>query len=75
LADADEVHVIPEAAWVKMPARLSFEAAAMLPCAGVTAYHALFEATQLRPGDTVLSRAPVASRSSASSSSGQRAPA
>jgi hypothetical protein len=26
----------------------------MLPCAGVTAYHALFEATQLRPGDTVL---------------------
>ncbi len=50
---AEEV-VLPEPAWVRMPARLSFEAAATLPCAGVTAYHALFEATQLRPGDTVL---------------------
>lgn len=46
--------VLPELAWVPLPARLSFEAAATLPCAGVTAYHALFEATQLRPGDTVL---------------------
>ncbi|HEX3758432.1 MAG TPA: NAD(P)-dependent alcohol dehydrogenase [Kofleriaceae bacterium] len=50
---AEEV-VLPEPAWVKLPARLSFEAAATLPCAGVTAYHALFEAAQLRPGDTVL---------------------
>jgi len=50
---AEEV-VLAETAWVKLPARLSFEAAATLPCAGVTAYHALFEATQLRPGDTVL---------------------
>jgi NADPH:quinone reductase-like Zn-dependent oxidoreductase len=50
---AEEV-VLPETAWVKLPARLSFEAAATLPCAGVTAYHALFEATRLRPGDTVL---------------------
>jgi NADPH:quinone reductase-like Zn-dependent oxidoreductase len=41
---AEEV-VLPEPAWVKMPARLSFEAAATLPCAGVTAYHALFDAT------------------------------
>jgi NADPH:quinone reductase-like Zn-dependent oxidoreductase len=39
---------------LKVPARLSFEAAATLPCAGVTASHALFEATQLRSGDTVL---------------------
>src|SRR5215470_15915456 len=46
--------VLPEAAWVRMPARLSFEAAATLPCAGVTAYHALFEAARLRTGDTVL---------------------
>ncbi|HEY0479900.1 MAG TPA: NAD(P)-dependent alcohol dehydrogenase [Kofleriaceae bacterium] len=46
--------VLPETAWVRMPARLSFEAAATLPCAGVTAYHALFEGAQLRPGDTVL---------------------
>jgi NADPH:quinone reductase-like Zn-dependent oxidoreductase len=50
---AEEV-VLPESAWVRMPSRLSFEAAATLPCAGVTAYHALFEAAQLRPGDTVL---------------------
>ncbi len=50
---ADEV-VLPESAWVRMPARLSFEAAATLPCAGVTAYHALFEAARLRAGDVVL---------------------
>jgi NADPH:quinone reductase-like Zn-dependent oxidoreductase len=46
--------VLPESAWVRLPARLSFEAAATLPCAGVTAYHALFEAAQLRPGDVVV---------------------
>jgi len=50
---AEEV-VLPETAWVKLPARLSFEAAATLPCAGVTAYHALVEAAHLRPGDVVL---------------------
>jgi NADPH:quinone reductase-like Zn-dependent oxidoreductase len=50
---AEEV-VLPETAWVRIPARLSFEAAATLPCAGVTAYHALFEGHRLRPGETVL---------------------
>jgi NADPH:quinone reductase-like Zn-dependent oxidoreductase len=50
---AEEV-VLPETAWVRIPPRLSFEAAATLPCAGVTAYHALFVAAQLRAGDTVL---------------------
>ena len=50
---AEEV-VLPETAWVKVPAYLSFEQAATLPCAGVTAWHALFEAAALRPGDTVL---------------------
>jgi len=50
---AEEV-VLPEAAWVAIPSRLSFEAAATLPCAGVTAYHALFEAAQIRPGDVVV---------------------
>jgi NADPH:quinone reductase-like Zn-dependent oxidoreductase len=50
---AQEV-VLHETAWVRLPARLSFEAAATLPCAGVTAYHALFEAAQLRAGDVVL---------------------
>jgi NADPH:quinone reductase-like Zn-dependent oxidoreductase len=50
---AEEV-VLPEDAWLVLPDRLSFEAAATLPCAGVTAYHALFEAASLRPGDTLL---------------------
>ena len=50
---AEEV-VLPETAWVRIPPRLSFDAAATLPCAGVTAYHALFEAAQLRAGDVVL---------------------
>jgi NADPH:quinone reductase-like Zn-dependent oxidoreductase len=39
---------------VKMPAALSFEQAATLPCAAVTAWHALFETQPLRPGQTVL---------------------
>jgi NADPH:quinone reductase-like Zn-dependent oxidoreductase len=46
--------VLDERAWVKIPAHLSFEQAATLPCAGLTAYHALFEAAQVAPGDTVL---------------------
>jgi len=50
---AEEV-VLPEAAWLRLPSRLSFEAAATLPCAGVTAYHALFEAAHLRAGDVVV---------------------
>ena len=43
-----------ERAWVKIPEHLTFEQAATLPCAGVTAYNALFEAARLRPGDSVL---------------------
>lgn len=50
---AEEV-VLPESAWVALPSSLSFEAAATLPCAGVTAWHALFEAASLRPGQTLL---------------------
>jgi NADPH:quinone reductase-like Zn-dependent oxidoreductase len=50
---AEEV-VLHERAWVKIPAHLSFEQAATLPCAGVTAYNALFEAATLRPGDSIL---------------------
>jgi len=46
--------VLPETSWVRIPSRLSFGAAATLPCAGVTAYHALFEAASLRTGDVVL---------------------
>jgi NADPH:quinone reductase-like Zn-dependent oxidoreductase len=46
--------VLDEAAWVAIPAHLSFEEAATLPCAGVTAYHALFESAALKPGETLL---------------------
>jgi NADPH:quinone reductase-like Zn-dependent oxidoreductase len=50
---AEEV-VLPERAWVKIPSRYTFEQASTLPCAGVTAWHALFEAATVRPGETVL---------------------
>ncbi len=50
---AEEV-VLHERAWVKIPSRYSFEQGATLPCAGVTAWHALFEAATVRPGETVL---------------------
>ena len=50
---AEEV-VLPEEAWLPIPESLSFEAAATLPCAGLTAYHALFVAAALKPGDTLL---------------------
>jgi NADPH:quinone reductase-like Zn-dependent oxidoreductase len=46
--------VLDQHAWVGVPAHLSFEEAATLPCAGVTAYNALFEAASLKPGDTLL---------------------
>lgn len=43
-----------ENAVVKIPDHLSYEEAATLPCAAVTAYHALFESGRLHPDDTVL---------------------
>jgi NADPH:quinone reductase-like Zn-dependent oxidoreductase len=46
--------VLPEHAWVPVPEHLSLEEAATLPCAGVTAWNALYEAAALRPGDVVL---------------------
>lgn len=39
---------------VHIPANLSFEEAATLPCAGVTAWNALIEGKRVKPGDTVL---------------------
>jgi NADPH:quinone reductase-like Zn-dependent oxidoreductase len=39
---------------VRIPDHLSFEDAATLPCAALTAWHALFEVDPLRPGETVL---------------------
>jgi NADPH:quinone reductase-like Zn-dependent oxidoreductase len=39
---------------VRVPAHLSFEEAATLPCAGVTAWNALFGGRSLRAGESVL---------------------
>jgi len=50
---AEEV-VLDQAAWVRIPNGWSFEQAATLPCAGLTAFNALFEAAHVRPGDVVL---------------------
>ncbi|MFO7287327.1 MAG: NAD(P)-dependent alcohol dehydrogenase [Gammaproteobacteria bacterium] len=46
--------VFPESGLLKIPEHLSFEEAATLPCAGVTAWNALMEGKITRPGDTVL---------------------
>jgi len=39
---------------VRIPGHLSYEEAATLPCAGVTAWNALFTTTETQPGHTVL---------------------
>lgn len=44
----------PEHGLVKIPPHLSFEEAACLPCAGVTAWHALVELGKLSASDTIL---------------------
>lgn len=44
----------PASALVRLPDRISFEKAATLPCAGVTAWAALFERRGVQPGETVL---------------------
>ena len=46
--------VLPESGLVRIPEHLSYEEAATLPCAAVTAWNALFKAADIRPGDTVL---------------------
>jgi NADPH:quinone reductase-like Zn-dependent oxidoreductase len=48
-----EYVVLGEDGLVKVPGHLSYEEAATLPCAAVTAWHALFE-YGLRPGQSVL---------------------
>ncbi len=50
---AEEV-VYPEDALLSIPSHLGFEEAATLPCAAVTAWHALVETGEIKPGDTVL---------------------
>ncbi|MGD8339137.1 MAG: NAD(P)-dependent alcohol dehydrogenase [Gammaproteobacteria bacterium] len=49
-----EYAVFDQSGLLKLPDELSLEQAATLPCAGVTAFNALFEGKRLRPGDTVL---------------------
>lgn len=46
--------VVDEDELVHLPAHLSFEEAATLPCAAVTAWTSLFALGRLAPGDTVL---------------------
>lgn len=46
--------VVNEEGLVPIPAHLSFEEAATLPCAGVTAWHALVTSGAVKAGDTVL---------------------
>ena len=48
-----EYVVLNEDGLVHIPEHLSYEEAATLPCAGVTAWHAVIE-TGMRPGDRVL---------------------
>ena len=46
--------LLPEEGLVRIPDSLSFEEAATLPCAAVTAWNALFVQGSLRPGERVL---------------------
>ena len=51
---AEEV-ILHEDALARIPPSLSFVEAATMPCAGVTAWNAIFESSNnIRPGDTVL---------------------
>ena len=49
-----EYALLEEADTVTVPQNLSFEEAATLPCAGVTAWNALIVTSNVKPGDTVL---------------------
>ncbi len=49
-----EYVVLSEEGLVKVPQGLSHEEAATLPCAGVTAWHALVESGGIKPGQSVL---------------------
>ena len=46
--------VLNEEGLVRIPPHMSFEQAATLPCAAVTAWHAVFDKGKLRPGDTLV---------------------
>ncbi len=46
--------VLHETGLVSVPGHLTWEEASCLPCAGVTAWNALFGGPSIKPGDTVL---------------------
>ncbi len=49
-----EMVALPAEGLVKIPDHLTFEEASTLPCAGVTAWHAVVTEGQVKAGDTVL---------------------
>lgn len=49
-----EYMVVDQQGAVRIPEHLSYEEAATLPCAGLTAWNALMESSHLKPGQTVL---------------------
>ncbi len=49
-----DLAVLEEDGVVKIPPHLSLEEGATLPCAGVTAWHAMMEHAKLKAGDTIL---------------------
>jgi NADPH:quinone reductase-like Zn-dependent oxidoreductase len=51
-----EQAVLPESGVIGVPAHLSDEEAATLPCAALTAWHALFPSSNLKPGEVVLTQ-------------------
>ncbi|MEM6582654.1 MAG: NAD(P)-dependent alcohol dehydrogenase [Pseudomonadota bacterium] len=53
---AAEYVSMPTAAFTHMPKDYSFEEAATLPCAALTAWRALFVINDIRPGSTVLTQ-------------------
>jgi NADPH:quinone reductase-like Zn-dependent oxidoreductase len=53
---AAEYAVLEESGVVPIPRHLSYEDAATLPCAALTAWHALISAGQLKAGDVVLTQ-------------------
>ena len=55
-----EIVVTDAEGLVSIPAHLSFEEAATLPCAGVTAWVGLFKRGGVEPGDFVLLKGPAA---------------
>lgn len=51
-----EYVVLPQSGIVPIPEHLSYAEGATLPCAGVTAWNALVNAAQVKPGDVVVTQ-------------------